>query len=108
MITWLRRFIGGGTGYEIVKANATVPYSSTGSAGGASFTFTCPTDKYALDRQPYFELVNEFIRFECTVTTATLPDGRVLPTGWTGVVFQDFFSNVPTAQVDFTVRCIYA
>jgi hypothetical protein len=109
MITWLRRFIGVGTGYEIVEGSTLVPYSTTGSAGGAAFTFTCPPDKYALDRQPDFGAVGEFVRFACTVTTATLPDGRVLPTGWTGVVYQDFYpSPNPTVPAKFTVQCIHA
>jgi hypothetical protein len=48
------------------------------------------------------------MNFNGTLTMTTLPDGRTLPTGWSGDVYQTMFSTVPTAKLDFTARCIYA
>ena len=74
-----------GTGYEILKVTATVPYSTTGVAGGAPLNVTAPSGKYLLDPHPDFGPVSVFTGLQGTATTATLPDGRVLPTGWTGL-----------------------
>jgi hypothetical protein len=103
----LRSFPSGGTGHEILNVTATVPYSS-GTAGGGPLTITCPPDKYLLDRRPDFGVCNEIIRAFGNLTTATLPNGRVLPTGWAGVVWQDLAPTNPSASTPATARCIYA
>lgn len=104
---WWDRFRCCGTGYEILTGTATVTYAS-GSSGAVPLTVTCPVGKYLLDRVPDFGAFQPFMNFSGSLTMTTLPDGRTLPAGWTGVVSQSMFSTVPTAQLDFTARCIYA
>jgi hypothetical protein len=101
---WWNRF-GCCTGYEILTDTATVTYNATGAP---PLTITCPAGKYLLDRVPDFGTFQPFMHFSGNFTMTTLPDGRVLPTGWTGVVYQTMFSTVPSAKIDFTIRCIYA
>jgi hypothetical protein len=102
--SWWNRF-GCCTGYEIVTGTATVTYNA---AGAPPLTITCPAGKYLLDRVPDFGTFQPFMNFSGSLTMTTLPDGRVLPAGWTGVAYQTMFSSVPTATLDFTVRCINA
>jgi len=96
------------TGYELLKVTATVPYSSTGAAGGAPLNVTCPAGKYLLDLFPDFGVVQQFTGVQGGLTTTTLPDGRMLPTGWTGVAWQSVNPSPPTPTWDLTFRCIYA
>jgi hypothetical protein len=102
---WWDRFRCCGTGYEILAGTATVTYNATGAS---PLTITCPAGKYLLDRVPDFGSFQVFMNFNGTLTMTTLPDGRTLPTGWSGDVYQTMFSTVPTAKLDFTARCIYA
>ena len=97
-----------GTGYEILRVTATVPYSTAGAAGGGPLNVTAPSGKYLLDPHPDFGPVSVFTGVQGTATTATLPDGRVLPTGWTGLVWQSINPSPPAPTWDLTFGCIYA
>ena len=96
------------TGYELLKVTVTIAYSSTGGAGGAPLNVTCPAGKYLLDLWPEFPEFGEFTLVDGSLTMSTLPDGRVLPTGWSGKVWQNFAPNAPPYQQVLTFRCIYA
>lgn len=98
------------TGYEIVTIQVQTAY------GGTPVNISAPPGKYMLDYEPYPTFVPPasgsmaaFVGFSGAPTTATLPDGRVLPTGWSGTIGSNYLgpgSNpVPT---NVTIRCINA
>jgi hypothetical protein len=67
----------------------------------------CPPGKYLLDTQPDFGNLNSIIQTSGTLTMTTLPDGRALPTGWSGTVSSTIPPNTSPAHIPVTFRCIY-
>jgi hypothetical protein len=108
------------TGYEVVTLQLQVPNSP---GGPIPLNVSCPAGKFMLDYEPHLSdpsgLVTSaltiawFVNLTGSVNTTTLPDGRVLPTGWTGSIS----ANVPGAgggpapsnvTVGVSIRCIAA
>jgi hypothetical protein len=108
------------TGYEVVTLQLQVPNSP---GGPIPLNMSCPAGKYMLDYEPHLSdpsgLVTSaltiawFVTLKGNATTTTLPDGRVLPTGWTGSIS----ANVPGAgggpapssvTVGVSIRCLAA
>jgi hypothetical protein len=98
------------TGYELVTITVQTAY------GGTPVNISAPPGKYMLDHEPYASWpppgsgsMSRFVGFSGAPTTATLPDGRVLPTGWSGTISSSFLqpgSSPVTTNV--TIRCINA
>jgi hypothetical protein len=103
-IPYLARWLQLGTGYEIVRQTVQVTLPS----GTPPFTISCPPDKFMLSDEPWMEqsIDREFLRLGGSLVMTTLPDGRVLPTGWTGTASSDTGSG--TRGVDINIKCIRA
>ena len=104
MRIYLARWLQFGTGYEIVRQTVQVTLPS----GGAPFTISCPPDKYMISDEPWMEqsLDREFLKLGGSPVTTTLPDGRVLPTGWTGTATA--MGGSGTRSIDINIKCIRA
>jgi hypothetical protein len=108
------------TGYEIVTLSLQVPNSP---GGPIPLSMSCPAGKYMLDYEPHLSdpsgLVTSaltiawFVNLKGSAITTTLPDGRVLPTGWTGSIS----TNVPgvgggpapsNVTVGVSIKCVAA
>lgn len=98
------------TGYEVVTIQVQTAY------GGTPVTISAPPGKYMVDYEPFATWpppgsgsMMQFVGFNGAATTVTLPDGRVLPTGWSGTIgsswLQPGSNPVPT---NVTIRCINA
>jgi hypothetical protein len=98
------------TGYQLVTITVGTTYA------GTPFTISAPPGKYMLDLLPYASWppplsgsVAPFVDVGGAPITVALPDGRVLPTGWSGTLSSSYLqpgSNpVPT---NVTIRCINA
>ena len=105
MRIYLARWLHLGTGYEIVRLQVQV---SLGAGGGTPFTISCPPGKYMISDEPWMEqsIDREFLGLGGSPVMTTLPDGRVLPTGWTGTAGSQLGSGI--RSVDFSIKCIRA
>jgi hypothetical protein len=104
MRIYLARWLQLGTGYEIVRQTVQVQLPS----GGTPFTISCPPGKYMISDEPWMEqsLDRDFLRLAGSPVMTTLPDGRVLPTGWTGTAGSQAGSG--TRSVDLSIKCMRA
>jgi hypothetical protein len=104
MRIYLARWLQLGTGYEIVRQSVQVTLPS----GGPPFTISCSPGKYMISDEPWMEqsIDREFLRLGGSPVMTTLPDGRVLPTGWTGTAGSQTGSG--TRSVDLSIKCIRA
>lgn len=105
MRIYLARWLQLGTGFEIVRLQVQV---TLGATAGTTFTISCPPGKYMISDEPWMEdaLDREFLRLAGSPVTTTLPDGRVLPTGWTGAAGSQLGSGI--RSVDVNIKCIRA
>jgi hypothetical protein len=105
-IPYLARWLQLGTGYEIIRQTVQVTVPS----GGPPFTISCPPDKYMISDEPWMEqsIDREFLRLGGSPVMTTLPDGRVLPTGWTGTAGLRTGGGSGTRSVDINIKCIRA
>jgi hypothetical protein len=91
------------TGYEVV----TVVTPPTGSGTPpTTVTISAPPGKYMIDHEPYPTRGPgaPAVELDGVATTATLPDGRVLPTGWTGKAIWQ--TSLPPTPIELTIHCI--
>jgi hypothetical protein len=99
------------TGYETVTI-----LTETTALPGTPVTISAPPGKYMLDYMPHATqtpggsaLGPPIINLSGAATMVTLPDGRVLPTGWSGTLGSSQLSPGSTPQpTNLTIRCINA
>jgi hypothetical protein len=77
---------------------------------------SAPPGKYMLDYEPFATWpppnsgsMMQFVGFGGAPSMVTLPDGRVLPTGWTGTIGSSYLQPTsPPVPTNVTIRCINA
>lgn len=99
------------TGYETVTMTV-----QTTALPGTPVTISAPPGKYMLDHEPYptwpppgSGSMAPWVAFNGAPIAATLPDGRVLPTGWSGTIGSSYLNpSSPPVPTKLTIRCISA
>jgi hypothetical protein len=98
------------TGYQVVTITVQTAY------GGTPVNISAPPGKYMLDHEPYATWppplsgsMAPFVSLGGAPVTVSLPDGRVLPTGWNGTIGSSYLQPGSTpVPTNLTIRCINA